>query len=83
MFNTFGNKVKIKSSPETIEKELAGKIGEIFGQTTPSITSVEVIGKPKKNFAVNVQFNDLQESFWFDEDLLEYIDNGEGSVYYP
>jgi hypothetical protein len=80
MFDTFGNKVKIKSTPETEEKGVANKIGEVYGQTTPSIMDLEIIGKPKEDFAVNVHFNDLGESFWFDQDLLEYLDNGQGSV---
>ena len=44
MFDTFGNKVQIKRTPETEEKGLADKIGEIYGQTTPSIMDFEIIG---------------------------------------
>jgi hypothetical protein len=79
MFDTFGNKVKIKSSPETETKGLAGKTGEIFGHTTPSVTGVEVIGQTDKDFALNVYFDDRQESFWFDESLIEQLDNGAGT----
>src|SRR4030095_3412902 len=70
----------IKSSQQTVEKGLAGKIGEIFGETTPSMMDFEIIGTPKVDYAVNVYFNDLGESFWFDADLLEQIDTGEGTV---
>jgi hypothetical protein len=80
MFSKFGNKVKIKHSPQTDEKGLAGKIGEIYGQTTPSIIDIEIIGTPKEDYAVNVYFNDLKESFWFDAELLEQIDDGKGTV---
>ena len=76
MFDTFGNKVKIKSSPETETKGLAGKTGETYGHTTPTVTGVEVIGKTEKDFALNVYFDDLKESFWFDESLIEQLDNG-------
>ena len=79
MFNTFGNKVIIKSTPETETKGLAGKTGEIYGHTTPTVTDVEVIGQTKKDFALNVYFDDLKESFWFDESLIEELDNGAGT----
>ena len=76
MFDTFGNKVKIKSSPETETRGLAGKTGEIYGHTTPTVTGVDVIGQTNKDFALNVYFEDIKESFWFDENLIEQIDNG-------
>ena len=79
MFDTFGNKVQIKRTPETEEKGLADKIGEIYGQTTPSIMDFEIIGTLKKDIAFNVHFEELNKSFWFAEELLEYIDNGEGA----
>ncbi|MDD4604475.1 MAG: hypothetical protein PHF97_11810 [Bacteroidales bacterium] len=80
MFESFGNKVKIKTTSETEKLGLAGKTGDVFGQTTPSITEVEVIGKTEKDFAINVYFEDLKESYWFDEELIETIDIGTGSV---
>jgi len=80
MFSTFGNKVMIKNSPQTVEKGLAGKIGVIFGETTPSMINFEIIGTPKEDYAISVHFDDLGESFWFDAELLEQIDAGEGTV---
>jgi len=80
MFDTFGNKVIIKSSPDTEIKGLAGKTGEILGHTTPTVTKVEVIGQTDKDFALNVYFDDIKESFWFDESLIELLDNGAGTV---
>ena len=80
MFDSFGNKVRIKGSPLTEEKGLAGKIGEVHGQTTPSMMDLEVIGTPKEDSAVNVYFDDLNTSYWFDADLLEMIDDGQGAV---
>lgn len=80
MFDTFGNKVKIKRSAETKEKGLAGKIGEVYGETTPSLMNFKIIGQPKQDYAVNVYFEDLGKSFWFDADLLEHLDSGQGTV---
>jgi len=68
MFESFKNKVIIKSTSETEKLGLARKIGDVFGQTTPSITEVEVIGKLEKDYAVNVYFEDLKISHWFDEE---------------
>ena len=43
MFDTFGNTVRIKRTPETLEKALADKVGEIYGQTIPSIMDIELL----------------------------------------
>ena len=79
MFNSFGNTVKIKITPDTTSKGFADKTGEIYGHTTPSATGVEVIGKTEKDFALNIYFDDIKESFWFDEGLVVHLDNGEGT----
>ncbi len=79
MFDTFGNKVRIKRTTETEEKGLAGKEGEVYGQSTPSMMDFEIIGTLKEDFVINVRFDDLNESFWFAEDLIEQIDNGAGA----
>lgn len=80
MFDSFGSKVKIKESPLTKEKGLAGKIGDVYGQTTPSMMDIEIIGTPKEDFAINVYFEDLKASYWFDAELLEIINDGKGAV---
>ncbi len=79
MIDSFGNKVKIKNTPETVSKGLADKTGQVYGHTTPTVTGVEVIGKTDKDFALNIHFDDLNESFWFDEGLIQQLDNGEGT----
>jgi hypothetical protein len=80
MFDSFGNKVRIKATLATREKGLAGKIGEVRGQTTPSMKDFEIVGTPKEDFAVHVYFDDLEMGYWFDSDLLETIDDGAGTV---
>lgn len=79
MFKTFGNKVKIKTSEDTEKINVAGKFGKIFGQTVPSLSGVEVIGNPKRDYAINVYFEDIDDSYWFDESLIETVDTGIGS----
>jgi hypothetical protein len=52
----------------------------VFGWTTPSVTSVSVIGATADDYAVNVHFDELDESFWFSDELVEHVDNAEGTV---
>lgn len=80
MFDSFGNSVRIKSSPETRSKGLDGKVGIVYGETTPSMMGFEIIGTPSEDFAINVFFEDLDTSFWFDANLLEKVDDGQGMV---
>ena len=78
MFDTFGNKVRIKRATETEEKGLADMEGEVYGQTTPSMMNLEIIGNLKEDIAINVHFENLGKSFWFAKDLIEHLDNGQG-----
>ena len=76
----FANRVRIKTTDETRRLGLAGREGQVFGWTTPSLMGVSVIGSRTEDYAVNVHFDDLNESFWFSEDLVEQLDNGAGTV---
>ena len=74
----FGDKVRIRHSPETESKGLAGLVGNVYGQTTPSVTGVEVIGELTSDYAINVFFEDRDESFWFAPALVEFVDHAPG-----
>ena len=76
---SFGDNVRIRSTPLTEERGLAGLNGQVYGETTPSVTSVEVVGQPKTDNAVNVFFESLQKSYWFASDLLEFVDHAVGT----
>ena len=76
---TFGDTVKILHSPETDAIGLSGKTGQVYGITTPSVTSVEVIGHLANDFAVNVSIEGFEEQYWFVEELLEFVDHGAGT----
>ena len=77
--SAFGDNVRIRSSPETESKGLAGLIGQMYGQTTPSVTDVEVIGELTSDYAINVFFEDRNESFWFAPALLEFVNHAPGT----
>jgi len=76
---TFGDRVRIRPSPEIESKGLASLIGQVYGQTTPSEIGVEVIGELTSDYAINVFFDDRNESSWFAPALVEFIDHGAGT----
>src|SRR5690349_20344417 len=76
---SFGDNVRVRNSKVTMEKGLAGLKGSVYGETTPSVTGVEVIGELKSDYALNVHFDGLNESFWFTPELLEFLDHGAGA----
>jgi len=76
----FADRVRIKSTEETERLGLAGREGQVFGWTTPSVTGVPVIGPTSEDYAVNVHFDDLDEEFWFADELVEMVDHSPGTV---
>jgi hypothetical protein len=76
----FGDRVRILSDRATEECGLAGKVGEVYGQTTPSSTNPTIIGTPLKDYAVSVFFEDTREQHWFPEHLVELIDHNPGAI---
>jgi hypothetical protein len=76
---SFGDNVRVKSNPLTVELGLAGYTGQVYGETTPSATGVEVIGTTKEDYAVNVQLDGRKDSVWFALDLLEFVDHAPGT----
>lgn len=77
---SFGDNVRIRSSVETELKGVAGLIGQVHGQTTPSVTHVEVIGELTSDYAINVFFDDRNESFWFAPSLVEFVNHAPGTT---
>jgi hypothetical protein len=76
---SFGDNVRVRNSVETQAAEVAGLIGQVYGETTPSVTGVEVIGDVTRDYAINVFFEEQDESLWFSPDLLELVDHGAGT----
>ena len=75
----FGDTVKVRATPLTEELGLAGLVGQVYGETTPSVTNVEVIGSLSDDYAINVQVNERDETCWFAPDLLEFVDHAAGT----
>jgi len=77
---SFGDNVKILAAPETEALGVSGKLGQVYGETTPSVTSVEVIGELTEDYALNVSIEGFDETFWFAPQLLEFVDHSEGTT---
>jgi hypothetical protein len=69
---SFADKVRVRTSPETESRGVAGLVGVVYGETRPSVTGVTVIGAVTSNYAVNVRFEGQKETFWFAPELLEF-----------
>jgi hypothetical protein len=76
---SFGDKVRVRSTPLTEARGVAGLIGQVYGVTTPSVTHVEVLGDTADDQAINVFFEAKHESHWFATDLLEFVDHAPGT----
>jgi hypothetical protein len=76
----FGDNVSVKTTPVTTDRGLAGKRGQVYGWTTPSVTGVSVIGDQSVDSAYSVHIDDLDDEFWFSEDLLEFVDFAPGTT---
>ena len=76
---SFGDNVRVLSTPATVGRRLAGLIGQVYGETTPSLTKVEVIGETTEDYAINVFFKERGEALWLTEELLELVDHAPGT----
>ena len=77
---SFGDNVRIIETSLTMKSGLAGLIGNVYGETTPSVTNVEVIGELRDDLAFNVYFEDKKDNYWFAPDLLEFVDHAPGTI---
>lgn len=77
---SFGDNVKIRKSQITDKLGLTGKIGQVSGETTVSVTDVDVIGQIEEDFAFSVFFEDEDTQYWFAPHLLEFVDHAEGTI---
>jgi hypothetical protein len=76
---SFGDNVRMRSTPETEALGVAGRIGQVWGQTTPSVTGVAVVGRLDSDYAINVHFEGRAEILWFTPELLEFVDHATGT----
>ncbi len=76
---SFGDNVRVRDTAATRAAGVAGLTGPVYGETTPSVTGVDVIGEVTRDYAINVHFEERGESLWFAPDQLEFVDHGAGT----
>ena len=76
---TFGDNVRLRSTPETKALGVAGRVGQVYGETTPSVTGITVVGQLVGDYALNVHFEGRTDTLWFTPELLEFVDHSAGT----
>lgn len=76
---SFGDTVWIRATPLTESLGLARRVGSVYGDTTPSVSGVRVIGDAGGDRALNVHFDDHPGEFWFAPDLVEFVHHTPGT----
>jgi hypothetical protein len=76
---SFGDNVRVRSTPETESRGIAESRGQIYGETTPSVTGIAAIGTLQSDYAINVYFKDRKDSVWLAPELVEFLDHGAGT----
>lgn len=80
MTASFGDLVRIASTPMTQQAGIAGLVGSVCGETNPSVSGVTVIGGAQDDFALNVFCEASKESYWLTLDLVEFLDPQPGAT---
>ena len=73
----FGDIVRIKQTPDTLQAEIAGLEGTVYGFTTPSATGVTTVGSLAEDFALSVHIDSLGQAFWLDPSSIELVERPE------
>jgi hypothetical protein len=76
---SFGDHVRVHQTPETESLGLAGRLGQVHGHTTPSVTGVIVVGDDGGDYAIAVFFEGSAQAVWFAPRLLEFVDHAAGT----
>jgi hypothetical protein len=79
---SFGDHVLILRTEETEALGYGDQQGTCWGFTTPSITSVEVVGSDGSDgsdFAYNIHFEGELEDGWFAPQLVRFLDHAPGT----
>ena len=79
MLPGFGDNVRIRQNPATEAAGIANLEGNVYGETTPSSTNVDIVGELEADYAINVHIDELNEGFWLDPNAVEFVDHAPGS----
>jgi hypothetical protein len=71
----FGDRVRIAVAPETEASGFARRVGEVWGESVPSVSGVgPVIGDRGEDLAVSVLFSVTEDEVWFAPHLVKRLD---------
>jgi hypothetical protein len=71
----FGDRVRIAIAPETEARGFAGRAGEVWGESVPSVSGVgPVIGDRGEDLALSVFFEETEDQAWFAPHLVQGVD---------
>lgn len=76
---SYGDNVRIRRTADTERLGVAELIGNVYGETTPSESKVEVVGQLQSDYALNVYFEALDVSYWFAPQMLEFVNHAPGT----
>lgn len=76
----FGDTVRVLASSATEAAGIAGRVGQVYGVTTPSHTDVSVLGSLSRDHAINVYFEDSGADYWLPEESVELLDHAPGTT---
>jgi hypothetical protein len=76
---SFGDNVRVATTPLTTALGLSGLTGAVYGETTASVTGVEVVVEVADDYAIAVQLDGRDGSIWFAPELLEFVDHAPGT----
>lgn len=74
----FGDRVRVRESPETLAAGIALLEGEVYGFTTPSTTGVQAIGGAPDDYALSISLASTDVTVWLRPDLVEFLDHNPG-----
>lgn len=80
---SFGDNVRVRSTPETESSGIAGLRAQIYGEMTPSIDAIEIIGTLQSDYAISVYFDDRKEQLWLAPELVEFVDTRKSAASLP
>ena len=73
----FGDRARIRDTPLTSERGLAGRVGTVHGHTMPSLGyATDVIGASAQDLAVAISFDPDEPTVWIAAELVDFVDHG-------
>lgn len=76
----FGDRVRIRATPETVSLGVAECIGIVYGQSIPSASGVgPVVGDHGEDYALNIDFQDGSDGLRYAPGLVDFVDFAAGT----